>query len=220
MEDCFKEWSREYSRLHTRLRKNEGNSRGRCQAKIARFRPPLPATQLSEPGLIPRGVAYGNRAGRCRLSVGFLGDLPFPLPFHSGTASSTLIGSQELDVKSRPNRFTHTPLCMSLFSLTNKSEGRATIVPPECCATITLVKPAPFPENNSAISLLDKIDFNRVYTEVTFAIRSEFIRHALTDSAPVADLQGPSTHWLSAVTVEGDDWASVFQVSNTVWTNG
>ncbi|KAJ8885893.1 hypothetical protein PR048_012099 [Dryococelus australis] len=36
----------------------------------------------------------------------------------------------------------------------------------------------------------DTIDFKRVYTEVTFAIGSEFIRHALDDSAPIADLEG------------------------------
>ncbi|KAJ8888751.1 hypothetical protein PR048_008243 [Dryococelus australis] len=36
----------------------------------------------------------------------------------------------------------------------------------------------------------DKIDFKRVYTEVTFAIVSEFIIHTLYDSAPIADLQG------------------------------
>ncbi|KAJ8898158.1 hypothetical protein PR048_003518 [Dryococelus australis] len=30
--------------------------------------------------------AYGNRAGRCRWSAGFLGDLPFPPPFRSGAA--------------------------------------------------------------------------------------------------------------------------------------
>ncbi|KAJ8898166.1 hypothetical protein PR048_003526 [Dryococelus australis] len=36
----------------------------------------------------------------------------------------------------------------------------------------------------------DRIDFKRVYAEVTFAIVSEFIRHALDDSAPIADLQG------------------------------
>ncbi|KAJ8866649.1 hypothetical protein PR048_032510 [Dryococelus australis] len=37
----------------------------------------------------------------------------------------------------------------------------------------------------------DKIDFKRVYTEVVCAIiGSEFIRHTLDDSAPIADLQG------------------------------
>ncbi|KAJ8885955.1 hypothetical protein PR048_012161 [Dryococelus australis] len=34
-----------------------------------------------------------------------------------------------------------------------------------------------------------KIDFKRVYTEVSFAIGSEFIRHALDDTAPIADMQ-------------------------------
>ncbi|KAJ8888565.1 hypothetical protein PR048_008056 [Dryococelus australis] len=39
------------------------------------------ASRLDEPGLIPGGVApvifaFGNRAGRCRWSAGFLGDLP------------------------------------------------------------------------------------------------------------------------------------------------
>ncbi|KAJ8880587.1 hypothetical protein PR048_017057 [Dryococelus australis] len=39
-------------------------------------------------------------------------------------------------------------------------------------------------------TIFDKIDFKRVYTGVIFAIDSEFIRHALNDSAPIADLQG------------------------------
>ncbi|KAJ8885936.1 hypothetical protein PR048_012142 [Dryococelus australis] len=36
----------------------------------------------------------------------------------------------------------------------------------------------------------DKIDFKLVYTEFTFAIASEIIRHVLDDFAPIADLQG------------------------------
>ncbi|KAJ8869731.1 hypothetical protein PR048_028739 [Dryococelus australis] len=36
----------------------------------------------------------------------------------------------------------------------------------------------------------DKINFKRVYIEVTFAIGLEFIRHILDDSVPIADLQG------------------------------
>ncbi|KAJ8895288.1 hypothetical protein PR048_000613 [Dryococelus australis] len=51
--------------------------------------------------------AFGVRAGRCRWSVGFLGDLLFSPPLHYGAAPYlprlTLIGSQDLDVKSRPN---------------------------------------------------------------------------------------------------------------------
>ncbi|KAJ8885892.1 hypothetical protein PR048_012098 [Dryococelus australis] len=52
----------------------------------------------------------GNRAGRCSWSVDFLGDLPFPPPFHSGAASFsphfTLIGSLDLAVESLPNKST------------------------------------------------------------------------------------------------------------------
>ncbi|KAJ8895391.1 hypothetical protein PR048_000723 [Dryococelus australis] len=46
--------------------------------------------------------ASGNRTGRCRCSAGFLGDLPFPPPLHSGDAPLSprfgLIGSQDLCV--------------------------------------------------------------------------------------------------------------------------
>ncbi|KAJ8872319.1 hypothetical protein PR048_025923 [Dryococelus australis] len=55
--------------------------------------------------------AYRNRAGRCQWSAGFLGDLPFPPPFHSGAAPYsprfTSFGSRDLDVKSRPTLFSH-----------------------------------------------------------------------------------------------------------------
>ncbi|KAJ8877790.1 hypothetical protein PR048_022246 [Dryococelus australis] len=54
--------------------------------------------------------ACGNRAGLYRWSAGFLGDLPFPpiIAFLrcSIPTSITLISSQDLDVKSRPNFFT------------------------------------------------------------------------------------------------------------------
>ncbi|KAJ8877309.1 hypothetical protein PR048_021763 [Dryococelus australis] len=45
-------------------------------------------------------------------------------------------------------------------------------------------------ETCAYLSPEDKIDFKLVYTEVTFAIGSEFIRHTLDDSAPIANLQG------------------------------
>ncbi|KAJ8877521.1 hypothetical protein PR048_021976 [Dryococelus australis] len=61
----------------------------------------LLASHQSEPGSI---------TGRCRWSAGFLGDLPFTPPFHSGAAPYSphyfLICSQDLDVMSRPNLFT------------------------------------------------------------------------------------------------------------------
>ncbi|KAJ8872808.1 hypothetical protein PR048_026424 [Dryococelus australis] len=53
-----------------------------------------------------------NRTGRCRWSAGFLGGLPLPPPFHSGAAPYsphfTLIGSQDHDIKSHPDLFTHS----------------------------------------------------------------------------------------------------------------
>ncbi|KAJ8888757.1 hypothetical protein PR048_008249 [Dryococelus australis] len=59
-----------------------------------------------------RIVTCGNRAGQCRWSAGFLGDLPFPPPFHSVAAPYpprlTLICSQNLNVKNCPNLFTHS----------------------------------------------------------------------------------------------------------------
>ncbi|KAJ8891072.1 hypothetical protein PR048_010581 [Dryococelus australis] len=39
----------------------------------------------------------------------------------------------------------------------------------------------------------DRIDIKLVYTEVTFAVGSEFIMHALEDSEPIASLQGHKT---------------------------
>ncbi|KAJ8881070.1 hypothetical protein PR048_017543 [Dryococelus australis] len=51
--------------------------------------------------------ASENSAARCRWSTGFLGDILFPLPLYFAAAPSsphfTLIGSQYLVVKSRPN---------------------------------------------------------------------------------------------------------------------
>ncbi|KAJ8890888.1 hypothetical protein PR048_010397 [Dryococelus australis] len=44
----------------------------------------------------------------------------------------------------------------------------------------------------------DKIDVKHVYTEVDFAIGSQFIRHVLDDSYPIADLQGNKCGWSSA----------------------
>ncbi|KAJ8874752.1 hypothetical protein PR048_025618 [Dryococelus australis] len=73
---------------------------------------PLPSHQ-GDPSSIPGGVALGF-AVRCRWSACFLWDLPFPLPplFNSGGASYvprfTRISSQDLDVKSRPNKFTRS----------------------------------------------------------------------------------------------------------------
>ncbi|KAJ8898110.1 hypothetical protein PR048_003470 [Dryococelus australis] len=59
--------------------------------------------------------ASENHAGRCRWSAGFLEDLPFPPAFAFWCCSvprSTLIDSQDPDIKSRRNFFTRSLFCL------------------------------------------------------------------------------------------------------------
>ncbi|KAJ8887410.1 hypothetical protein PR048_013625 [Dryococelus australis] len=76
-----------------------------------------------------------NCAGRCRWSDGFFEDLPFPPPFHLGTAPYsprfTLIGSQEFDVKNRPNTSTFRCKKMRNRRKTLTKGPRIVIHPPE-----------------------------------------------------------------------------------------
>ncbi|KAJ8873763.1 hypothetical protein PR048_024597 [Dryococelus australis] len=69
----------------------------------------------------PRILVFGNRAGRCRLSTGFLWNIPCPPPLHSGAAPYaprfTLIRSQDLEVKGRLNRSTHSLNLRQLISI-------------------------------------------------------------------------------------------------------
>ncbi|KAJ8872207.1 hypothetical protein PR048_025809 [Dryococelus australis] len=71
--------------------------------------PPTEANGVQSPAGSLRIFASRNRAGRCRWSAGFLGNLPFSPPFNSGAVPFsphfTFIGSQDLAVKSRPNLF-------------------------------------------------------------------------------------------------------------------
>ncbi|KAJ8874234.1 hypothetical protein PR048_025077 [Dryococelus australis] len=68
----------------------------------------LLAFHQGEQGFIP-GVDTPDCSRRCPWSAGFLGDLPFPPPLHSGATPYspryTPIGLQDLAVKSRPNLF-------------------------------------------------------------------------------------------------------------------
>ncbi|KAJ8871833.1 hypothetical protein PR048_028173 [Dryococelus australis] len=50
--------------------------------------------------------------------------------------------------------------------------------------------PARSGDEKFVTSFQDKIDSKRVYSEVIYATRSEFIRHTLDDSAPIAKFQG------------------------------
>ncbi|KAJ8885716.1 hypothetical protein PR048_011914 [Dryococelus australis] len=74
--------------------------------------PPTKANRVRSPAGSLRIFASGNRAGRCLLSAGFLRDLQFPPPLHSGavpyTPHFTLIGFQDLAVKIHSKLFTLT----------------------------------------------------------------------------------------------------------------
>ncbi|KAJ8866561.1 hypothetical protein PR048_032420 [Dryococelus australis] len=98
--------------LAPRDKRFSATTRGATVVWRIEYSPPTNGNRVRLPvGSHPGIFACGNRAGRCRCSAGFLGDLPFPPPSHSGAcsilASFTLIGSQDLAVKSRPNIFTH-----------------------------------------------------------------------------------------------------------------
>ncbi|KAJ8872508.1 hypothetical protein PR048_026114 [Dryococelus australis] len=65
------------------------------------------ANRVQSPAVSLRIFASGNRAGRCRWSAGFLGDIPFPPPFHFGAAPFsprfTPSSALKTSVKSRPS---------------------------------------------------------------------------------------------------------------------
>ncbi|KAJ8879368.1 hypothetical protein PR048_019976 [Dryococelus australis] len=75
-----------------------------------------------------RIFAFGIFSGRSRWSVGFLGDHSFPPPLHSGAAPYsprfTLIVSENLDVMSRPNLFTHSTRSVRRFTDGGVAEAR------------------------------------------------------------------------------------------------
>ncbi|KAJ8865933.1 hypothetical protein PR048_033456 [Dryococelus australis] len=151
--------------------------------------------------------------------------------------SITLIGSQDLDVESHPNLVTN-PLftvdeadgiialhkaeeyttCLNISSTARTLEKGAS-----CTGKRDWGRNRPWPllGSHSSIrldSFLDKLDVQHMSTEVSYAIGSQFIRHTLGDSEPIAELQGnkldptvlctnlsmSTLHWLSAVAVEGD----------------
>ncbi|KAJ8886129.1 hypothetical protein PR048_012338 [Dryococelus australis] len=144
-----------------------------------------------EPGSFPGFFTYGNSSGRCRWLVGFLGDLPFPRALHSAAAPYSLRFTLVVYLKTSMLRATQ----ISPITYRRNNYGAA----PECKGVgirgYPRENPADFPWGNqfvrrrSRVREADEIDFEGVYTEVTFAIGSQFIRHALDDSAPTADLQ-------------------------------
>ncbi|KAJ8878693.1 hypothetical protein PR048_019278 [Dryococelus australis] len=139
----------------------------------------------------------GNRARRSHWSEGFLGDLPFPPPSHSGSAPYsprfTFIGSQDPDVKSHPNIFTH--------SLTDVAKGVE-------FEALSQVRKGTFHEFNDLYARLHNILYSRASdvcslaaapvlphtweNEIRFlcpckcAIGSESSRACLMNSVPIA----------------------------------
>ncbi|KAJ8873607.1 hypothetical protein PR048_024425 [Dryococelus australis] len=88
-----------------------------------------------------RIFACGKRAGRCRWLTGFLGDLPFPPPLHSGSAPYSprfiLNGSQDFAVKCRPNLSTQLATHISnLFMATTLLVMMAASVVPSQTASL------------------------------------------------------------------------------------
>ncbi|KAJ8867907.1 hypothetical protein PR048_031715 [Dryococelus australis] len=94
----------------------------------------LLASHLGEPGSITGVVAPGFLLVRIALQdEGFLGDLPFPMALRFGAAPYqhrfTLVGSQHLEVKSRPNFSTQLsdycflPQCADNFTSGRVAQG-------------------------------------------------------------------------------------------------
>ncbi|KAJ8874387.1 hypothetical protein PR048_025236, partial [Dryococelus australis] len=85
---------------------------GATVAKRLDCSPPTKTNRVQSPAGSLWIFTSGNRAGRCRWSADFLVDLPLPPPLYSGAAPCsphfTLIGSEDPDVKSRLNLFTHS----------------------------------------------------------------------------------------------------------------
>ncbi|KAJ8887973.1 hypothetical protein PR048_007458 [Dryococelus australis] len=93
----------------TRIRETRNTTRASVAERLA-CSPPAKVIQVQSPAGPLRTFACGNRGGRCRSPAGTLGDTPPPpqLRWRSVLTSITLISSQDLDVKSRPNPSTPT----------------------------------------------------------------------------------------------------------------
>ncbi|KAJ8884581.1 hypothetical protein PR048_016438 [Dryococelus australis] len=91
-----------------------GQRRGRF-SELSRVLIPTRANHARFPTVSISVFASGNRAGRYRWPVGFLGDLPFPPSLHSGTAPYsprlTLVDFDDLVVMGRPHLSTSHACC-------------------------------------------------------------------------------------------------------------
>ncbi|KAJ8891714.1 hypothetical protein PR048_004243 [Dryococelus australis] len=154
----------------------------------------------------------GNLAGRCRWSAGF--SLGFPvsptLSFRlcSILISITIVGSQDLAVKSSPNLFTHSVPSLILYTLEPASFLRWLLYSCEatpflnelhvigvhsCEAFIYRCRVTQGASNkvwsNDKHVAKDKPDFKHMNISLIFTIGSQFVRHARKKSEPITDLQ-------------------------------
>ncbi|KAJ8865888.1 hypothetical protein PR048_033411 [Dryococelus australis] len=84
------------------------------------------ASHQGEPGSLPgrgpsRFFARGNRSGQCRWSEGFVGDIAYPRPWHSGAAPYTTRDSPSSALKTSLLRTTHIS---SLFTHSRMSKRK------------------------------------------------------------------------------------------------
>ncbi|KAJ8870996.1 hypothetical protein PR048_027299 [Dryococelus australis] len=130
--EVFVHWRRATQGVSNKLWSNDKRSSGERASGTACL---PPRRTWFNPRPVHSGFAFsGNRAGRCRWSAGFLGDIPFSPLFHYGSAPYsprfTLIGSQDFAVESRQNLFTQhigTPFakqCLVSFFSGDSSTNR------------------------------------------------------------------------------------------------
>ncbi|KAJ8896292.1 hypothetical protein PR048_001636 [Dryococelus australis] len=134
-----------------------------CSSRTTRL-PPRRTEFDSRRGCV-RIFACGNRAGRCRCSMNFLGDPLFPPPLHSGivpySPRSTITGFQDLDVKNCPNFSTSVHIgCQASKQLANIWHTPDTIACPEVAPLTSYTQPitGSEPEDNVPTYFSSKSD--------------------------------------------------------------
>ncbi|KAJ8871519.1 hypothetical protein PR048_027841 [Dryococelus australis] len=114
--------------------------------------PPTKANWVLSPARRHIGfLVSGNRVGRCRWSAGFLRVLPFPPPLHYSAAPLsthfTLIGCQDLAVRSHPNLSTHllddVPTAYLSYPRWGSGQANLQVLPPTRRTIVVQLFPSP-----------------------------------------------------------------------------
>ncbi|KAJ8866099.1 hypothetical protein PR048_033623 [Dryococelus australis] len=129
--------------------------------------PPTTAKRVQSPAGSLRIFASGNRAGRCRWSAGFLGDIPFPpAPLYRRRTiftSIALIGSQELTTLPSPRDSHCIPRPYQLSRRWNDGPGRVfvDVIVREARSSITRNLPKRLPRRLRDNRSLRKPEMNK-----------------------------------------------------------